>query len=96
MTIHSPSLALYLSLGIEAKLDNINQLKVKGLVLGPLHTVQPNQPSTLNFEDIDPTKGTKKALTDVLEKAHKKGRLSTVIVRKAQTSTRVEFILSKY
>ncbi|XP_041821019.1 solute carrier family 3 member 2a [Chelmon rostratus] len=59
--------------GIEAKLDNINQLKVKGLVLGPLHTVQPNQPSTLNFEDIDPTKGTKKALTDVLEKAHKKG-----------------------
>lgn len=59
--------------GVEAKLDSINQLKVKGLVLGPFHTVQENQHNTLNLEDIDPTKGSKTALLSVLEKAHKKG-----------------------
>ncbi|XP_042368518.1 solute carrier family 3 member 2a [Plectropomus leopardus] len=59
--------------GVEAKLDEINKLKVKGLVLGPLHTVQKDQPSTLNFEEINPTQGHEKELVAVLEKAHKKG-----------------------
>ncbi|XP_077444195.1 solute carrier family 3 member 2a [Stigmatopora argus] len=59
--------------GVEKKLDNINQLKVKGLVLGPFHTVQADQPSTLQLKEIDPTLGSKKDLIAVLEKAHKKG-----------------------
>uniref|UniRef100_H2US53 Solute carrier family 3 member 2a n=2 Tax=Takifugu rubripes TaxID=31033 RepID=H2US53_TAKRU len=59
--------------GIESKLDNINQLKVKGLVLGPLHTVQANQPSTLDLEKFDPRQGTNEELLGVLEKAHRKG-----------------------
>lgn len=67
---------LYLPPGVEAKLDAINQLKVKGLVLGPLHNVQPNELNTLNLEEIDPTKGKESDLVAVLEKAHKKGRSS--------------------
>ncbi|TWW63011.1 4F2 cell-surface antigen heavy chain [Takifugu flavidus] len=59
--------------GIESKLDNINQLKVKGLVLGPLHTVQADQPNTLDLEKFDPRQGTKDELLGVLEKAHRKG-----------------------
>ncbi|XP_070849638.1 amino acid transporter heavy chain SLC3A2-like isoform X2 [Chaetodon trifascialis] len=59
--------------GVEAKLDDINQLKVKGLVLGPLHTVQPDQPNTLSLDVIDPIQGNEKDLRGVLEKAHKKG-----------------------
>ncbi|KAL3046536.1 hypothetical protein OYC64_004513 [Pagothenia borchgrevinki] len=59
--------------GVEARLDEINKLKVKGLVLGPLHTIQPNMPATLNLKEIDPTKGNEPALRAVLEKAHKKG-----------------------
>ncbi|XP_033465628.1 solute carrier family 3 member 2a [Epinephelus lanceolatus] len=59
--------------GVEAKLDEINKLKVKGLVLGPLHTVQEDQPNTLNLQQIDPTQGNQDALVAVLEKAHKKG-----------------------
>ncbi|KAM8898725.1 solute carrier family 3 member 2a [Spinachia spinachia] len=59
--------------GVEAKLDEINKLKVKGLILGPLHTIQADKPDTLNLEEIDPTYGTKEALVAVLEKAHKKG-----------------------
>ncbi|CAG04608.1 unnamed protein product, partial [Tetraodon nigroviridis] len=59
--------------GIEAKLDSINQLKVKGLVLGPLHSVQADQPSTLFLGEVDPNQGTKDELRSVLEKAHRKG-----------------------
>ena len=65
-----------MSLGVEGKLDEINKLKVKGLVLGPLHTVQKDQANTLNLEEINPTQGDEKALTAVLEKAQKKGRSS--------------------
>lgn len=57
-------------------MDNINQLKVKGLVLGPLHTVQADQPSTLDLQNFDPMQGTKEELLAVLEKAHRKGRSS--------------------
>ncbi|XP_072314772.1 solute carrier family 3 member 2a [Eucyclogobius newberryi] len=59
--------------GVETKLDNVNQLKVKGLIIGPLHTVQKDQPSTLSLKTIDPTKGSEAALLSVMEKAHKKG-----------------------
>ncbi|XP_034712145.1 solute carrier family 3 member 2a isoform X1 [Etheostoma cragini] len=59
--------------GVEAKLDEINKLKVKGLVLGPLHSVQADHPSTLNLKEINPTQGNEKALVAVIEKAHKKG-----------------------
>lgn len=59
--------------GVEARLDEINKLKVKGLVLGPLHTIQRDMPATLNLKEIDPTKGNEPALLAVLEKAHKKG-----------------------
>ncbi|KAK9524632.1 hypothetical protein VZT92_017008 [Zoarces viviparus] len=59
--------------GVEAKLDEINKLKVKGLVLGPLHTGQADKPDALNLQLIDPTQGKEDALVAVLEKAHKKG-----------------------
>lgn len=63
--------------GVEKKLDIINQLKVKGLVLGPLHTVQADQPNTLDLKEITPVQGTKEALAATLEKAHKKGVCSS-------------------
>lgn len=94
MTFHSPSLSFCLSLGVEAKLDNINQLKVKGLVLGPLHIVQANEPHTLDLKEINPILGTKEALVSLIEKAQRKGRLSTEIVYlgvRTQISTNVGF-----
>ncbi|XP_040886852.1 solute carrier family 3 member 2a [Toxotes jaculatrix] len=59
--------------GVEAKLEEVNQLKVKGLVLGPLHTVQADQIHTLELQAIDPDQGKEEALVALLEKAHKKG-----------------------
>lgn len=78
-TLFSLSLSLYsfhFCPGIESKLDNINQLKVKGLILGPLHSVQADEPSTLDLQNFDPMQGTKEELLVVLEKAHRKGRSS--------------------
>lgn len=49
---------------------------MKGLVLGPLHTVQANQSNTLSLQEVDPEQGTKEDLRNVLEKAHRKGRSS--------------------
>ncbi|XP_056155996.1 solute carrier family 3 member 2a [Lampris incognitus] len=59
--------------GVEKKLESVNQLKVKGLVLGPFHTVQAEQPNSLHFKEIDPNHGTKEDLRILLDKAHKKG-----------------------
>ncbi|XP_072232559.1 solute carrier family 3 member 2a [Leuresthes tenuis] len=59
--------------GVEAKLDDMSQLKVKALVLGPFHIVQGDQPSTLDLEKIDPTFGSTKTLEALMTKAHKKG-----------------------
>ncbi|XP_028985530.2 4F2 cell-surface antigen heavy chain-like [Betta splendens] len=59
--------------GLEQRLDEISQLKVKGLVLGPLHTVQENQQSTLNLKEIDAAVGREEDLKSVLKKADDKG-----------------------
>ncbi|KAM4564957.1 solute carrier family 3 member 2a [Fundulus diaphanus] len=58
--------------GLEAKLERLAQIKVKGLVLGPFHQVQKDNPSTLDFKKIDPTYGTDDILEAVLKKAKKK------------------------
>lgn len=67
------SFALFSFTGIENKLDSLNQLKVKGLIVGPIHNVQADQISTLNLKEIDPVVGTEKDLDSLLERAHKKG-----------------------
>ncbi|CAL8384956.1 unnamed protein product [Arctogadus glacialis] len=59
--------------GVVEKLDMLNQLKVKGLLLGPFHQAQANQLSTLDLQKIDPAKGTLEELQSLMEKAHKKG-----------------------
>lgn len=47
---------------------------MKGLVLGPLHSVQADQPNTLNLQELDPNQGTEEELRSVFDKAHRKGR----------------------
>ncbi|KAG5851946.1 hypothetical protein ANANG_G00057230 [Anguilla anguilla] len=59
--------------GLEEKLDSLSQLKVKGLVLGPLHTVQADQPETLDFKSLAPEMGTEQQFENFVGKAHKKG-----------------------
>ncbi|XP_067257853.1 amino acid transporter heavy chain SLC3A2-like [Chanodichthys erythropterus] len=59
--------------GVEEKLDYLSQMKVKGLVLGPIHTVQAGQLSTLDLTSVKSEVGTENELESLLEEAHKKG-----------------------
>ncbi|XP_043101583.1 4F2 cell-surface antigen heavy chain-like [Puntigrus tetrazona] len=59
--------------GVEEKLDYLNQMKVKGLVLGPIHTVQADQSSTLELTSINPDFGSESHLISLLDRAHRKG-----------------------
>ncbi|KPP72199.1 hypothetical protein Z043_108819, partial [Scleropages formosus] len=40
--------------GLVEKIESLNQLKVKGLVVGPLHTVQKDVPTMLDFTKFNP------------------------------------------
>uniref|UniRef100_A0A673M820 4F2 cell-surface antigen heavy chain-like n=1 Tax=Sinocyclocheilus rhinocerous TaxID=307959 RepID=A0A673M820_9TELE len=53
-------------LKVEEKLDYMNQMKVKGLVLGPIHTVQADQLDKLNLVSVKPEVGTKNDLESLL------------------------------
>lgn len=60
-------------LGVDEKLDYLNQMKVKGLILGPIHTVQADQSNTLELTSINPEFGTESDLQSLLDRAHRKG-----------------------
>lgn len=53
-------------------MDDINQLKVKSLVIGPLHTVQANEMTGLDLQKISPEFGNAEDLDSLLKAAHKK------------------------
>ncbi|XP_052007682.1 4F2 cell-surface antigen heavy chain-like [Xyrauchen texanus] len=59
--------------GVEEKLEYLKQMKVKGLILGPIHTVQADQLDTLKLTSIKPEVGTENELETLLDQAHKKG-----------------------
>jgi len=50
-------------------------MKVKGLVLGPIHTVRADQPDTLNLTSIKSEVGSENELESLLKQAHKRGDL---------------------
>ncbi|XP_076022141.1 amino acid transporter heavy chain SLC3A2-like [Genypterus blacodes] len=59
--------------GVEQKLDSLSQLKVKGLVLGPIHMAPPDGPMNLKFEEVSPEAGTLEQFKDLVQSAHGKG-----------------------
>uniref|UniRef100_A0A3P8VVT7 Solute carrier family 3 member 2b n=1 Tax=Cynoglossus semilaevis TaxID=244447 RepID=A0A3P8VVT7_CYNSE len=59
--------------GVEQKLDYLSQLKVRGLVIGPLHVALPNDPTSLIFEEVSPDVGTLQQFRSFLQAAHKLG-----------------------
>ncbi|KPP72530.1 4F2 cell-surface antigen heavy chain-like [Scleropages formosus] len=59
--------------GVEEKLDHLSQLKVKGLVLGPIHVAAMDKLATLEFEEISSDAGTLDQFNSLIHMAHKKG-----------------------
>ncbi|XP_074087345.1 amino acid transporter heavy chain SLC3A2 [Macrotis lagotis] len=58
--------------GMKAHLDYLNSLKVKALVLGPLHRNVKDDLAATNLQEIDPNLGSKEDFHQLLEAAKKK------------------------
>lgn len=61
------------SSGVEQKISSLSQLKVKGLVLGPIHVAPADDPMSLRFEEISPEVGNLEQFNGLIQAAHKKG-----------------------
>ncbi|XP_015248025.1 PREDICTED: 4F2 cell-surface antigen heavy chain-like [Cyprinodon variegatus] len=58
--------------GLEQKMDSLSQLKVKGLVVGPIHVAPPDEAMSLRFEEISDDAGYLDQFRGVLQAAHSK------------------------
>ncbi|XP_069821481.1 amino acid transporter heavy chain SLC3A2 [Dendropsophus ebraccatus] len=58
--------------GIQQRLDSLSTLKVKGLVIGPLHINEKDDPSGTRLKEIDQKYGTIESFKNLLEAARKK------------------------
>ncbi|XP_062949469.1 amino acid transporter heavy chain SLC3A2 [Cynocephalus volans] len=58
--------------GLKGHLDYLSTLKVKGLVLGPIHQNQKDDVARTNLIQIDPTLGSKEDFDSLLQSAKKK------------------------
>uniref|UniRef100_A0A3B4H9F9 Solute carrier family 3 member 2b n=1 Tax=Pundamilia nyererei TaxID=303518 RepID=A0A3B4H9F9_9CICH len=60
--------------GLEQKVNSLAQLKVKGLVVGPIHVAPPDEAVNLSFEEISPEAGNLDQFKGFVQAAHKKGQ----------------------
>lgn len=58
--------------GVEQRLDHLLQLKVKGLVLGPIHVAPKDDPMNLSFQEVSKESGSLDQMKSLLTAAHKK------------------------
>nr|XP_020442037.1 4F2 cell-surface antigen heavy chain-like [Monopterus albus] len=59
--------------GLEQKIGSLLELKVKGLVVGPIHVAPHNDTMSLRFEEISPEAGSLEQFKGFVQAAHKKG-----------------------
>ncbi|XP_017294591.1 4F2 cell-surface antigen heavy chain [Kryptolebias marmoratus] len=59
--------------GLEQKMKSLTQLKVKGLVLGPVHVAPPDDARSLRFEEISPEAGNLDQFKGFIQAAHRNG-----------------------
>ncbi|XP_049918253.1 solute carrier family 3 member 2b [Epinephelus moara] len=59
--------------GLEQKINNLAQLKIKGLVVGPIHVAPADDAMNLRFEEISSEAGNLEQFKGLVQAAHKKG-----------------------
>uniref|UniRef100_A0A3Q3XDV9 Glycosyl hydrolase family 13 catalytic domain-containing protein n=1 Tax=Mola mola TaxID=94237 RepID=A0A3Q3XDV9_MOLML len=57
--------------GVEHKLGSLSQLKVKALLIGPIHVAPADDPVSLGFEDVSPEVGNLEQFKGLVQAAHK-------------------------
>ncbi|KAL7853719.1 hypothetical protein AOLI_G00205630 [Acnodon oligacanthus] len=58
--------------GLQKKIDDVGKLKVKGLIIGPVHSSSADKPEDLNLKEVSSDIGNRDQLKRVIELAHKK------------------------
>ncbi len=59
--------------GLEQKVNSLSQLKVKGLVVGPIHVAPADDPMSLSFDEVSSEVGNLEQFKGLVQAAHKKG-----------------------
>ncbi|KAK1875459.1 4F2 cell-surface antigen heavy chain [Dissostichus eleginoides] len=59
--------------GVEQKISSLSQLKVRGLVLGPVHVAPADDAMSLRFEEVSSEAGSLEQFKSLVQAAHKKG-----------------------
>ncbi|KAK5917329.1 hypothetical protein CgunFtcFv8_012229 [Champsocephalus gunnari] len=59
--------------GMEQKISRLSQLKVRGLVLGPVHVAPADDAMSLRFEEVSSEAGSLAQFKSLVQAAHKKG-----------------------
>ncbi|KAM7403796.1 hypothetical protein PAMA_004298 [Pampus argenteus] len=59
--------------GIEQKMESLSDLKIKGLVVGPIHVAPADEAANLRFEEISSEVGNLEQFKSLIQAAHKKG-----------------------
>ncbi|XP_051956268.1 4F2 cell-surface antigen heavy chain-like [Xyrauchen texanus] len=60
-------------LGLANKIEKMDELKMKGLVIGPVHVSTADEPKDLDLEKISTEAGTLEEFKKVIQAAHKRG-----------------------
>ncbi|XP_029315805.1 4F2 cell-surface antigen heavy chain-like [Cottoperca gobio] len=58
--------------GVEQKINSLSQLKVRGLVVGPIHVAPADEAMSLRFEEISSKAGSLEQFKSLVRAAHKK------------------------
>lgn len=59
--------------GVEQKVSSLAQLKVKGVVLGPIHVAPSDDPMNVRFEEISPDVGNLEQFRGLIQAAQRNG-----------------------
>ncbi|XP_051942031.1 4F2 cell-surface antigen heavy chain-like [Hippocampus zosterae] len=59
--------------GVQQKVDALSQLKLKGLVIGPVHVAPPDDAMALSFQEIAADAGSLEQFKELVRLAHRKG-----------------------
>ena len=57
---------------MEEKIDSLGQLKVKALVVGPIHVAPADDPKKLDFKEVSSEAGSLEQFKGLIQAAHKK------------------------
>lgn len=66
--------------GLAGKIGEMDQLKVKGLIIGPVHVSEVDNPEELKLDTISQEAGTLESLKKIIHEAHRRGEHSEALV----------------